>query len=436
MAFDLAVSYLLSLGHETLAIKLGLEKTRLLLAALGNPQNLYPKVQIAGTNGKGSTAAFLDSICRAANIRSGLYTSPHLVSITERIKVNSHDIGEDDFARLTWRVRDRVADLLQTETIESPATFFEHITAVALCSFAESKVDLAILETGLGGRLDSTTAAEADLIAISPIAVDHQEYLGETISEIAAEKAAIIRRGTTAIIAPQPPEALASIIRRCEEVGVQPILLGEQMWHEIGATARGRIKTDYEIGGETFKNVTLNLRGPHQMVNAGTAINLALALREKGFQISEQAIAEGLQTAEHPGRLELIESNPPVLLDGAHNAEGARALAHYLRTFVRRPITLVFGAMRDKDLGAIGAELFPLATDIIFTEVRSPRTASAEMLAEVAGGQFPTEKIRLTRTSEDALQEARDITSADGLICVTGSLYLIGEVRAALLKAS
>src|SRR5437879_2056271 len=195
MTFEESLAYLLSLGHETLAIKLGLANTDTLLAALGNPQKHFPSVQIAGTNGKGSTAVMLDCICRAAGVRTGLFTSPHLVSITERILVDGTPIPESDFARITNEVKG-VAEVLAKEgALDALPTFFEHITAIALVAFREKKVELAILETGLGGRLDSTTAAGASIVGITPIALDHQEYLGQSLAEIAAEKAAIIRRG-------------------------------------------------------------------------------------------------------------------------------------------------------------------------------------------------------------------------------------------------
>src|SRR3954467_2029355 len=203
MIFDESLSYLLSLGHETLTIKLGLRNTEVLLAALGNPHHSFPAVQIAGTNGKGSTAIMLDSICRAAGIRAGLFTSPHLISITERIKIDGQEMSTDEFARLTTKVRDTALQLVEQNKLETLPTFFEHVTALALLAFREAEIDLAILETGLGGRLDSTTAARAKVVAITQVAMDHEEYLGKTIVEIAGEKAAIIRAGVIAVVGPQ-----------------------------------------------------------------------------------------------------------------------------------------------------------------------------------------------------------------------------------------
>src|SRR5215208_5343974 len=223
MNFEEAVEYLLSLGHETLTIKLGLRNTELLLTALGNPERAFSAVQIAGTNGKGSTATMLDSICRAAGIRCGLYTSPHLVSITERIKISGAEITREDFAACATAVRDVSEQLLRHKQLEALPTFFEQLTAIALLAFRDAGITLAILETGLGGRLDSTTAANAGIVAITPIAMDHEEYLGHTLASIATEKAAIIRPGVSAVLATQQPEALEVLLRRCEETGVVPV---------------------------------------------------------------------------------------------------------------------------------------------------------------------------------------------------------------------
>ena len=221
MNFDAAQKYLLSLGHEMLAIKLGLDNITRLLAALGNPQASFPSVQIAGTNGKGSTAVMLDAMLRAAGIKTGLYTSPHLISITERIRMGDSEIAPSRFAEIVAAVRAASLDVQRASG--ALPTFFEQVTAIALVAFRDARVQLAILETGLGGRLDATTAARAEVVAITPIALDHQEYLGATLAEIAAEKAAIIRPGVTAVIAPgQPLEASEVIARRAVECGVVP----------------------------------------------------------------------------------------------------------------------------------------------------------------------------------------------------------------------
>ncbi|HEX8097162.1 MAG TPA: Mur ligase family protein, partial [Pyrinomonadaceae bacterium] len=347
MLFDEALSYLLSLGHEVLAIKLGLGNTERLLEALGRPQDSFPKVQVAGTNGKGSTAVMLEAVCRSAGVRTGLYTSPHLVSVTERVRVDSEEISREEFARLTGVVREAADGLRDEGALETLPTFFEHLTAIALLAFREARVHLAILETGLGGRLDAATAARAETVAVTPVALDHQEHLGNTLAEIAAEKAAIIRPGVRAVVAPQPPEALAVILRRCEECGVKP-RVDDCLTKVRGADGAGRLLVDFETPQDTYLNVRLSLRGRHQATNASVAVQLAETLREQGFPITRADIVEGLETAEHAGRLELREGSPSFLFDGAHNVAGAQALRAYLDEFVKGPVTLVFGAMRDK----------------------------------------------------------------------------------------
>jgi len=437
MTFDEALAYLLSLGHETLTIKLGLENTETLLATLRNPQRQFPSVQIAGTNGKGSTAAFLGSICRASGIRVGLFTSPHLVSITERIQIDGQQISEDQFAHLTRTVKQTAEELVAHGELQTLPTFFEHITAMALLAFCEAKVELAILETGLGGRLDSTTAARAEIVAITPVAMDHQEYLGTTLREIAGEKAAIIRPGTTAIIAPQEEAAFEVIIRRCESVDVQPRLIdsryGEQFQTGGGeATADGRCIVTFDRDSARHENVTVALRGRHQSVNALTAIALAEALREHGFQIPHDAIIRGIETANHPGRLEIWKGSPRFLFDGAHNPAAARALREYTDEFVEDPIVMIFGAMRDKALGEMTTALFPRADRVILTTLDNPRAASIDALVAVVPGDFDQGKILRAFSVDEALQLARTVTPTDGVVCVTGSLYLVGAAQAAL----
>jgi dihydrofolate synthase / folylpolyglutamate synthase len=429
MQFDEALQYLLSLGHETLAIKLGLANTERLLEALGNPQTSFPSVQIAGTNGKGSTAVMLEAITRAAGIKVGLYTSPHLVSITERIRVNNQEVSPENFARLTAQVRNAAEQLLKDGTLATLPTFFEHLTAIALLAFKEARIQLAILETGLGGRLDATTTALAETVGITPIALDHQEYLGETLAEIAAEKAAIIRPGVTAVIAPQEREALEVILRRCEDCAVTP-RLGECRVEVTGAEDVGRMRATFETVEDRYEQVLLGLRGRHQLTNASVAIALAEALREQRLAIPRSAIIEGLESARHAGRLELKRVGANLLLfDGAHNAAGALALRTFLDEFVQAPITLVFGAMRDKDLKEIAATLFPVAMHLILTQAANPRSATLETLSRLVPHGLDSSRITLAPSASEALSMARAQTAPTGLICVTGSLYLIGEVQ-------
>ncbi|HEX8399568.1 MAG TPA: folylpolyglutamate synthase/dihydrofolate synthase family protein [Pyrinomonadaceae bacterium] len=427
MNFDESVKYLYSLGHETLAMKFGLENTRRLLAALGEPQKSFLKIQIAGTNGKGSVAAFLDSICHAASIKTGLFTSPHLVSITERIKINGIEITEAKFAELTSRVKETAEHLIKNKVLEALPTFFEHLTVIGLLAFAGEKVDLAILETGLGGRLDSTTAAESEIACLTPIDFDHQEYLGETLEKIAGEKAAVIHSQTrSVIISKQKPAALNVILKRCAETGIKPIV--DACRFEVkGATLDGKMFATFQSANEIYENVCLNLRGRHQLENAATAIVTAENLKD--FSISRAAIIEGLETGTHAGRLE-IQGN--ILFDGAHNAAGAKALGDFLQEFIRNKITLVFGAMRDKDLSEIASLLFPLAENLILTRAENPRSAAPEKLRDFVPQNFPAEKVFVAESVSEAIKKARKIAAPKDLICVTGSLYLIGEAKSVL----
>jgi dihydrofolate synthase/folylpolyglutamate synthase len=428
--FDESVSYLLGLGHETVAVKLGLENVTRLLARLGDPQGDFTSVQIAGTNGKGSTAAMLESVCRAAGLRAGLYTSPHLVSITERVRVAGGEIAREEFARSATLVR-AAAEEVARESGALP-TFFEQVTAIALVAFREARVRLAILETGLGGRLDATTAARARTVAVTPVALDHQEYLGHTLAEIAAEKAAIIRPGVRAVVAPQGPEAEEVILRRCRECNVEPRrAAGDIEVEEV--CEGGRLRVRLRTRRDTYAGVCLALRGRHQLTNAAVAVALAESLAEQGFPIGREHIIAGLETAEHAGRLELDKRGEPALLfDGAHNAAGARALRDYLDEFAGGRVTMVFGAMRDKALAEIGAILFPAAEHLVLTEPRNPRAATVGELLRAVPVPPPSRSISLAPSSRDALLIARAHTPPAGTVCVTGSLYLVGEVKALL----
>lgn len=454
MNFAEAFHYLLSLGHETLAIKLGLDNITRLLDALRHPQHAFPCVQIAGTNGKGSVAAMLEHSARAAGIKTGLYTSPHLVSITERIRINGQEISPDRFALIASEIR-AAAEVVQKKTGALP-TFFEQVTAIALVAFREANIELAILETGLGGRLDATTAAQAAIAAITPIALDHQEYLGQTIGEIAAEKAAIIRPGVTraACLAPQSPAVEALLAQRCRAAQVTPRLATPNIKFEglcagaqhppVAGVARrhleeaGRLRLSFNTRADVYENVCLALRGRHQATNAALAIELAETLNEQGFAISRAAIMEGLESAVHPGRLEMQTATTPAwLFDGAHNVAGAQALRAFLDEFIQAPITLIFGAMRDKALSEMAAILFPAAQKIILTQPDdTPRGATHDELLRARPSSFALDKITHAASVGEALRLADEQTSPEGLICVTGSLYLIGEVKRVRLITS
>ncbi|NOT48392.1 MAG: bifunctional folylpolyglutamate synthase/dihydrofolate synthase [Acidobacteria bacterium] len=432
MDFRTAENYLYSLGNEVETMKLGLENIRTLLAAIGNPQNNYKKVQVAGTNGKGSVCAFLDSICVRAGIKTGLYTSPHLVSITERVKVDGADINEEDFGRLATRVREASEKLVGEGRLEHVPTFFEQVTAIALLAFAEAKVELAILETGLGGRFDAVTAANAEITAITRIDLDHQEYLGDTIEKIAAEKAAIIRADSKVVLTHQKKNIERVLTGRCREVGVKLI------W----ASADVRINDEPAIVPVLSGSITTakahysllefwNMLGRHQFENASVAVGVAEVLQNEGYGITNTDISLGLETAEHPGRLEYFEG---FLLDGAHNVGGARALTDFLDDFVTQPITLVFGAMKEKNVAEIAGLLFPRAEKIVLTQPENSRAMTAEQLTAFVPSHVHADSIFQTESVTEALDKAKNVKSPNGIVLVTGSLYLIGEVKR-ILKA-
>lgn len=391
-------------------MKLGIENIRKLLDALGNPQKNYLKIQVAGTNGKGSVCAFLDAILHEAGVTRGVLTSPHLVSITERIRINGVDIAEDDFARHATRVRTVAEELLRGGELEYLPTFFEQVTAIVLIAFAGANVEVAVLETGLGGRLDATTAANAEIAAITRIDLDHQEYLGETIEEIAAEKAAIIRPCSKVVLGEQSSEVMNILLARCAEVGVVPVV----------AASEDRNPTVRETASSE-----LGLKGSHQIKNANIAVALAEILNEY-FPISAENISDGLINARHPGRLEF---QGQYLFDGAHNASGAKALRTYLDEAVKQPITLIFASMQGKEVNEIAQMLFPRCDNIVLARPSNSRAMSPDEIAEHIPSTIDPTKIVQTSDVCQAIDRASELTAANGIILVTGSLYLVGEVK-------
>ncbi|MCB1025396.1 MAG: bifunctional folylpolyglutamate synthase/dihydrofolate synthase, partial [Acidobacteria bacterium] len=377
MNFKESLDYLYGLGYERSVKKFGLENSIALLKALGYPQNRFLKVQVAGTNGKGSTCAFLEAICVAAGIKVGLNTSPHLVSVTERIRINGEDISEDRFAEYVTKVRAAGENLVETGGLEAIPTFFEHITAIAQLAFADEGVEVAILETGLGGRFDATTATLAEIVAITPIDLDHTKTLGDTIELIASEKAAIIREGVCAVIADQSEAAMRVILDKCAAENVKPDFAADVLAIPTGDSVT------FETAGDRYRTAGLSLKGTHQIENAKSAILLAETLAAKGFLISPDDVRKGLETARHSGRLEFSDG---ILFDGAHNTAGARVLREFLLNSVDQPITMIFAAMNGKNIGEISELLFPLAENLILTTPENPRAMNAREIAEFIPG--------------------------------------------------
>ncbi len=444
MNYTEAIQFLLGLGNEMLAMKLGLETVRGLAEKLGNPQRKFPAVHIAGTNGKGSTAAMTASIAQAAGLRTGLYTSPHLVNITERIRVNFKPITPTNFARLATEVRAAGEQLVAEGALPAQPTFFEQVTMIGFLHFAERHVELAVLEVGLGGRLDATNICEPVVTAITPLGLDHQQYLGETLAKIAGEKAGIIKPGVPVIVAPQENEAMAVVNARAAELSAPVISVSDsaRLHHcdflrlgislQDGPRSRLSIAGQYVFDASTPRDsyhVALEMRGRHQVTNALTAMLIAEELRKKGFGTRKEQIVCGLQRARWAGRLQMIEvsgQQPMVLLDGAHNPAGAQILRNFLEEHCREVhITLIFGAMGDKAVVEMAELLFPAVRMLILTKVENPRAAEAERIAQL------TKAIRqdavCTRSLAEAWMEAIRLTPANGLIVICGSLYLVGE---------
>ena len=408
-------------GLHRFGIKLGLANTRTLLERAGSPQQHFLCVHVAGTNGKGSTSAFLAAILQEAGLRVGLYTSPHLQSFCERIRVNGTAISEAKIADLTNRLR-----LISAEI---PVTFFEFTTVMALCAFAEEHVDIAILETGMGGRLDATNAVTANLSVITPISLDHQEHLGMTLAAIAAEKAGIIKEGVTVICSEQEEEALA-VIRQQAAACHAPFLGAGR---DFSVAINDPSKFDYsDREDHHLRALYSGLAGAHQPHNAALAITAALQLRHQGINIPEAAIRQGLSRVFWPGRLEWWRGSHQILLDGAHNAAGARVLAAYLATLDITALHWLVGVKNDKNYHEILAAILPLTARLYAVAPPAVNAIEPEELVAVASStNVPAQAFA---SVAEGLQAARAACPPGAVILVAGSLFLVGGVRELLNK--
>jgi dihydrofolate synthase/folylpolyglutamate synthase len=435
MNYNESVRALISLGRELGAPqqarlqKFGLENISILAEELGAPHRSAPCVHIAGTNGKGSTAAILESILRASGLRTGLYTSPHLERINERIRIDGTEISDSDFAALWTEAHSAIERLLASGKLASHPTFFECVTAVGFLAFARHRVDFAIYEVGMGGRLDSTNIVQPEVAVITPIDFDHESFLGHSIEEIAGEKAAIIKAGATVVSSAQRPEARAVIKRRCEEQGAKLFDVAE-FWR-VGPIEvnEGRYRASaLEVLRNQSISIEPSIPGRFQIHNALTAATSSVLLAGRGFSITDQAIARGISAARWPGRLERLSDHPVLYLDGTHNASGARELATFWReNFPSRRVILVYGAVRDKPVDEIAGILFPAAEALIFTQPRQSRAISAAALEEMTG-HFAKHSFAIPNPFE-ALEAALEMASPEDVIFATGSLYLVGELR-------
>jgi dihydrofolate synthase / folylpolyglutamate synthase len=479
LSYETAVARMYALGHELADApthKFDLAHVRVLLGALNHPERRFPGILIAGTNGKGSTAATLASILRASGLRTGLYTSPHLVRINERIRIGGDAISDADFA-LLHDVVDRTAERLVEEG-ELPwhPSFFEMLTAIAFEYFAQNKVEIAVLEVGMGGRLDATNVIEPRVSVITDIALDHQKFLGNTVTEIAREKAGIIRPGGVVVTLPQLPQANDVIGNTILELGAQAVSAvpyvppvspaspeylenwatepaapaAERRKHAAHGVSRGseprgeqapsgrhkdsptdtRLVSRYplQVVGKQIL-VETPLVGRHQLRNIALAIATAEVLSQQGFAITPEAIERGIRETRWPGRFQIklfANGAPEWVFDVAHNPAGAWALRSTLSAcYEDRPLTFVFGAMRDKAIGEIAEILFPLAVRVIATRADNPRSATPEEIRQAAA--------RAAAEMEDAtdmaaaLQRAGSLAGPQGVVVITGSIYIVGE---------
>ena len=407
--------------------KFSLDEVRILLGALSNPERRFPAVLIAGTNGKGSTAATLASILTEAGMRTGLYTSPHLERPNERIRVGREEIADGDFARLFFLVSDTADQMVRERKLPQMPSFFEMLTALAFLYFAECGVEIAVLEVGMGGRLDATNVVEPLVSVVTDISLDHMEWLGPTIAAIAREKAGILRAGGTMITLPQHPEANHVLGQVATELGVRGVSAVPYM---PANEAKGPYTV--ETLGATGK-VDSPLKGAHQQRNVALAIAAAVELAEQhGFRVSPAAIEEGIHRTEWPGRLERMTSaGVEWVLDVAHNPAGAWALRAGLRGILeeRKPRILIFSCLRDKPVAEMAQILFPLFERVIVAPIHAARAAAVEHL--LAAAKATGTAATATESVREALETAqRD--AAGGVVVVSGSVYLVGEARAML----
>ncbi len=437
ITYENAVERLIALGHELATHrKFDLDHMRVLSAALGHPERRLQSVLIAGTNGKGSTAATLASIVRAAGYRTGLYTSPHLIRVNERIRINGEPISDAEFALIYERIDKVAQQLVATKALPWYPSFFEVLTAMMFEYFASVGVELAVLEVGMGGRLDATNIAEPSISVITDIDFDHQKFLGNTLPEIAHEKAGIIRPNGTVVLLPQHPqvndtlgnEIMARNARPVSAVQYMPPLTpGAHNGHRDGeSTAAGSFPI--AVGGEEI-TITPPLPGRHQFRNLALAIATAQELNQFGFRIQPRHIEQGVREARWPARFQVIAAesgSPEIVLDVAHNPAGAWALRSTLsERYADRPLTFVFGAMRDKAISEIAGILFPLAEQVVLTQADNPRSATPAELHDAAQHTGAT-LIEAPNVSA-SLERARKFAGTSGLVVITGSIYIVGE---------
>src|SRR3989442_14484358 len=435
MNYEAAVRYLLSLGRElaaptqAAAAKFDLENITVLAERLGRPDRAYPSAHIAGTNGKGSTAAFLESILRHAGFRTGLNTSPHLERINERIRISGKELSDQAFAESLTRIQALIEELLPAGKLRAHPTYFECVTAMAFEHFARERVDFAVFEVGLGGRLDATNIIPPEAAVITQIDFDHEAFLGHSIAEIAAEKAGILKPGIPVVSAAERPEARAVLARRAAELGCALVEVDAAYRVENESSAGGCFRATLREAASGWRlGVAVPLPGRFQLRNALAAAAVARILAARGFAIEDAAISRGLSSVQWPGRLEKLQDRPAVYLDGAHNPAGARELAAFWREHLNgRRIHLVYGALRDKAVDEVAGILFPRAAAVILTEPPTTRAISAQLIAQMTDHLAP--RVEVAADPEESLDRSLAPAAPQDAAFPAGSLYLVGALR-------
>jgi dihydrofolate synthase/folylpolyglutamate synthase len=425
MNYAETVRFLYSLGNEVKAAKLGLDRMSALLEGLGSPHRAGEFVHVAGTNGKGSACAMIESGVRAAGVKTGLYTSPHLAEPVERIRISGRPVSQEVFAAAFDRVHEVAERLIASGALEAHPTYFETVTAMAFVVFREAEVRVSVTEVGLGGRLDATNVVLPRLAVITPVDFDHEAFLGKSLETIAAEKAGILKRGVPAVFALQRPEAARTLAAAAAALGIEPVWTSDWRVEDLALYPGGSC---FRMVGSMDLRIDCPLAGEHQVGNAVTA---AVALDQLGFP--GEAIREGIRQARWPGRLERVLAAPEIILDGAHNPAGARALAAYInRFFDDRRVWLLYGAMSDKAVAEMAAILFPLADEVIATAPKQARAVRPETIRELA--DHP--RVRTAATIEEALATIRREAAPKDAVFISGSLFLVGEARQILAPSA
>ncbi|MBI4319008.1 MAG: bifunctional folylpolyglutamate synthase/dihydrofolate synthase [Chloroflexi bacterium] len=452
MNYRESMSFLLSLSDyernpaEALApARYNLERVYKLLELLDNPHRKLKCVHIAGTKGKGSTAAMIAAVLSSAGYRTGFFSSPHLHDFRERIRLDGGLIAEAELASIATRLRTAVDDVNSSHPHLGRLTTFEVTTALALVHFVERKAEFAVLEAGLGGRLDATNVVQALVSVITSISLDHTQVLGNTVAAIAHEKAGIVKRNGVVVCAPQVPEAMDVIDQAAEQHQARLLIVGQDYrWQarlrqiggdasDLGHSSGEDFATELDVQGPfgPYGNVRVPLLGAHQALNAATAIAALDALRFHGIVLSPEAVCDGIASVRWPGRLEIIAKRPLLVVDGAHNADSMAKLCHALReSFRYRRLILILGTSVDKDIAGIAGEVAAVADHVVVTRSNHPRSAPVEVIAAELDKHTSTYSSSPDVVS--ALGAARRLTSPQDLICATGSLFIVAEVREAV----